>query len=163
MIRIFSYLEKQHNCEIVFDHTVRDINMSDFSIEDWDNTVYSNERGKLKGDILTNLPTSLGKGFRMCVYIDSDHARDQVTRRSRTEFLVFLNNTLIYWTLKKQTTIGTSSFGSEFMAMKHTTEYVLSLRYKLRAMGILGEECAYIYGDNKSVLVNTAVPCSQLK
>ena len=25
------------------------------------------------------------------------------------------------------------------------------------------EECAYIYGDNKSVLVNLAVPHSQLK
>ena len=30
-------------------------------------------------------------------------------------------------------------------------------------MGILVKECAYIYGDNKSVLVNLAVPHSQLK
>ena len=47
--------------------------------------------------------------------------------------------------------------------MKNATEYVRGLRYKLQAMGILVIECAYIYGDNKSVLVNSAVPHSQLK
>ena len=34
---------------------------------------------------------------------------------------------LIYWTSKKQKTIETSSFGSEFMDTKHATEYVRSL------------------------------------
>ena len=163
LFRMFSYLEKQHNCEMVFDHTVPDIDKADFPKENWDNTVYANERGELKEDVPTNLPTPLGKGFTMRVYVDSDHAGDQVTRRSRTGFLVFLNNALIYWTSKKQTTIETSSFGSEFMAMKHATEYVRGLRYKLRAMGIPVIDCAYIYGDNKSVLVNSAVPHSQLK
>ena len=99
----------------------------------------------------------------MRIFVDSDHASDQVTRRSRTGFLVYLNNALIYWTSKKQTTIETSLFGSEFMAMKHATEYVRGLQYKLRGMGIPVDECAYIYGDNKSVLVNLSVPHSQLK
>ena len=98
----------------------------------------------------------------MHVYVDSNHAGDQVKRRPMTGFLVFLNNALIYWTSKKQTTIEISSFGSEFMAMKHATEYVRGLQYKLWAMGIPVEECAYIYGDNKSALVNSAVPYSQL-
>ena len=99
----------------------------------------------------------------MRVFVNSDHTGDQVTRRSRTGFLVYLNNTLIYWTSKKQTTVETSSFGSEFMAMKHATEHVRDLRYKLRAMGVPVVECAYIYGDNKSVLVNLGTPHSQLK
>ena len=54
----------------------------------------------------------------MVIMVDSDHAGDQATRRSRTGFLVWLNSSLIYWSSKKQTTIETSSFGSEFMAMK---------------------------------------------
>jgi len=49
------------------------------------------------------------------------------------------------------------------MAMKHATEYVRGLRYKLRAIGIPVEECSYIYGDNKSVLVNLGTPHSPLK
>ena len=99
----------------------------------------------------------------MRVFVDSDHAGDQVTRRFRTGFLVYLNNSLIYWSSKKQTTVETSSFGSEFMAMKHATEYVRSLQYKLRSMGIPVDECAYIYGETKSVLVNSGTPHSQLK
>ena len=47
--------------------------------------------------------------------------------------------------------------------MKHVTEYVRDLQYKLQVMGIPVIECAYIYGDNKSVLVNSALPHSQLK
>ena len=80
-----------------------------------------------------------------------------------TGFLVYLNNALIYWSSKKQTTVETSSFGSEFMAMKQATEYVRGLRYKLRSMGVPVEECCYIYGDNQSVLVNSSTPQSQLK
>jgi len=64
----------------------------------------------------------------MRVLIDSDHAGDQITRRSQTGFLVYLNNALIYWTSKNQTTVETSSFGSEFMVMKHATEYIRGFR-----------------------------------
>ena len=39
LFRMFSYLEKQHNCEMVFDYTVPDIGTSDFLKEDWDNIV----------------------------------------------------------------------------------------------------------------------------
>ena len=105
----------------------------------------------------------MGKGFKIRVFVDSDHAGDQVTRRSRTGFLVYSNNSMIYWSSKKQTTVETSSFGSEFMAMKHATEYVRGLQYKLRSIGITVDEYAYIYGDNKSVLVNSGTPNLQLK
>ena len=69
----------------------------------------------------------------------------------------------MYWTSKKQTGVETSSFGSEFMAVKHATEYVRGLRYKLRSMGIPVDDCTYIFGDNQSVLANTTTPHSQLK
>ena len=127
LFQMFAYLEKQHNSEMVFDHTVPAIDYSDFPKQDWENTVYTNERGELKEDVLLNMPTPLGKIFKMQVFVDSDHAGDQVTRRSRTGFLVYLNNLLIYWSLKKQTKVETSSFGSKFMAMKHAMEYIRGL------------------------------------
>ena len=49
------------------------------------------------------------------------------------------------------------------MAMKHAMEFVRGLRNKLRSVGIPVDECAYIYGYNKSVLVNVGTPHSQLK
>ena len=112
---------------MVFEHIIPDIDKSNFLKEDWENTVYANEIGELKEEVPTNLLTLLGKGFTMRAYVDSDHAGDQITRRSRTGFLIFLHNTLIYLSSKKQTTIETSSFGSEFMAKKHASEYVRGL------------------------------------
>jgi hypothetical protein len=56
-----------------------------------------------------------------------------------------------------------STFGSEFIAMKQSTEYVRGLRYKLRMMGIKVDEPAFMFGDNQSVLCNTTAPASTLK
>ena len=99
----------------------------------------------------------------MRAFIDADHAGDVVTRRSRSGFIVYLNSAPIYWLNKKQTSVETSSFGSEFMAMKHCTEYIKGLRYKLRMMGIPCEGPTYVFGDNQSVLCNTTDPDSTLK
>ena len=99
----------------------------------------------------------------MRLFVDADHASDTVTRRSRSGFLCYLNCAPITWFSKKQTSVETSSFGSEFVAMKHGTEYVRGLRYKLRMMGIPVLGPTYIYGDNQSVLFNTTIPESTLK
>ena len=64
---------------------------------------------------------------------------------------------------KKQASVESSSFGSEFTAMKQCTEYIRGLRYKLRMMGIPVNGPAYIYGDNQSLLTNTTIPDSTLK
>ena len=76
---------------------------------------------------------------------------------------MFLNNALIYWSSKKLNSCETSSFGSEFVALKQATEYVRGLRYKLRMMGIPVDEPAFVFGDNQSVLCKTTVPGSTLK
>ena len=99
----------------------------------------------------------------MRAYVDSDHAGEKLTRRSRTGFLVYLNSAPIYWLSKKQTAVETSSFGSEFIAMKQCCEYLRGLRYKLRLMGIPVENPVFTFGDNQSVLWNTSVPESMLK
>jgi hypothetical protein len=63
--------------------------------------------------------------------VDADHAVDTITRRSRTGFVIYLNCDPIYWSSMKQTSVESSSFGSEFVAMKHCCEYLRGLRYKL--------------------------------
>ena len=102
-------------------------------------------------------------GFIMRAKVDADHASDAVSRRSRTGLLIYLNCVLVYWWSKKQTSVESSSFGSEFVAMKQYCEYIRGLRYKLRMMGIPVEGPTYIYGDNQSVLANATIPDSTLK
>jgi hypothetical protein len=95
--------------------------------------------------------------------VDADHASDTMTRRSRTGFIVYLNCAPVYWLSKKQTSCESSSFGSEFCAMKQCCEYLRGLRYKLRMMGIPCDGPAYIHGDNQSVLASCGIPDSVLK
>jgi hypothetical protein len=99
----------------------------------------------------------------MWAYVDADHATDTMTRKSRSGFLVFLNSAPIYWMSKKQASVETSSFGSEFCLMKQCTEYVRGLRYKLPMIGIPCGEPAFVCGDNQSALYNTMIPKSTLK
>ena len=70
---------------------------------------------------------------------------------------------LVMWLSKKQATIETSVFGSEFVALKHGIETVRGLRYKLRMMGVPIEGAAFVYGDNLSVIRNSSRPESTLR
>lgn len=96
-------------------------------------------------------------------FVDADHAGDPISRRSRTGFIIIVNSAPIYWLSKKQNSVETSSFESEFLAMKHCYEYIRGLRYKICMMGISMTRGDFVYGDNQSVLWNTTYPDSVLK
>jgi hypothetical protein len=125
------------------------------------------EFGHLQGkeEMPPNMPEPRGLGFTMRAKVKANHgAADSVTRRSRTGFLVYLNCAPIYWSSNKQQSVESSSFSSEFIAMKQCCEYLVQgLRYKLWMMGIPCEGPAYIQGDNRSVLANTTIPYSTLR
>jgi len=111
------------------------------------------------------MPEPLGEPVQLNVFVDSDHAGDTVTRRSRTGVIIFVKNKApITWYSKKQGSIETSSFGSEFMAMKTAVEMTEGLRYKLRMMmGVPFDGPANVMADNMSVVKNTSIPESVLK
>lgn len=161
LYHIIAYLKSHPNAEMVFNPTPIRPDMSMFERQDWSYSPYGYE--SLKEELPSNMPAPLGPSMTMRVFVDADHAGDLITRRSRTGFIVFLNNSPIYWSSKKQNSCETSTFGSEFVAMKQATEYVRGLRYKLRMMGITVDEPAFVFGDNQSVLNNTTAPASTLK
>jgi hypothetical protein len=161
LFQVFAYLKKYHNTEMVFDPSDPTVDEASFELRDWTSSEFGHLQGK--EELPPNMPEPRGLGFVMRAKVDADHASDTTTRRSRTGFLVYLNCAPIYWLSKKQTSVETSSFGSEFIAMKQCCEYLRGLRYKLRMMGIPCEGPAYIQGDNQSVLANTTIPDSTLK
>ena len=161
VLHIFAYLCKYHNTELVHDLSDPVVEQDVFKQRDWTSSEFGAVQGK--EEIPSNMPEPRGLGFIMHMKVDADHASDMMTRRSRMGFLVYLNCALIYWWSKKQNSMESSSFGSEFIAMKQCSEYVRGLRYKLRMMGISCEDPMFIYGDNQSVLANTTIPESRLK
>ena len=157
VLHIVPYLRPHHNAEMLLDPSEPEFDMNvTFSREDWSDTVC----GDIKEELPHNNPETRGFGFKIVIYIDSYHAGDNITRPSRTGFVVFLNSSPIYWTSKKQ--ISTSTFDSEIIALKTAYEYTRGLRYKLRMMGIPCDFPTLIFGDYKSVLTNSLVPDSVL-
>ena len=159
VFHVFAFLKGKHNGVMVFDHTEPGIDESKFPSEDWSATVY----GDCKELIPCDAPEPRGVGFTMRAFVNSDHAGDSVTRRSRSGFLIFLNSASIYWFSKKQLGIETSSFGAEFIAMKQCCEYIRGLRYKLRMVGITVDAPAFVFGDNQSMLTNASITHPTLK
>jgi hypothetical protein len=119
--------------------------------------------GDVKEAILPNAPVARGKAIDLCLFVYSDHAGEQFTRRSRTGFVIYLNMTPIVWFSKRQPTAESSLFGAEFVAMKNGIETTRGLRYKLIIMGVNIDGPAYVYGDNILVVHNTQRPESVLK
>ena len=135
--------------------------MDAYQQKDWTCSEFGHVSGE--EELPSNMPAPRGMGFIMRAKVDADHAGDIVTRRSRTGFMIFLNSSLVYFSSKKQLSVESSSFGSEFVAMKQCCEYVRGLRYKLRMMGIPCDQPTYIVGNNQSVLSNSSIPELALK
>ena len=92
------------------------------------------------------------------MYIDSDHAGDKQTRRSRTGMMIFCNTAMIEWVSNKPATIKSSIFGAKFIAMKFGIEKLRGLRYKLRMMGVPIDGPSLVYGDTLSAIKNSQTP-----
>jgi len=153
---IFAYLKQHNRSRLVFDAS-RPNNVEQ-SLPDW--TDFYKD---VKEQIPKDAPEPLGESVEMMAYIDSDHAVDKVTRRSRTGVLIFLNRSPILWYSKKQSSIKMSSFGSKFSAMKTGTELIEGLRCKLRMMGVPIDGPCHVKADNLSVVRNSSQPKSTLK
>ena len=86
-----------------------------------------------------------------------------MTRRSKSGILLYLNSAPIMWYSKRQNTVESSTFGSEFVALRISTDLVISLRYKLRMFGIPIDGPANLFCDNEAVYKNASFAESQLK
>ena len=161
--KIFKYLDaclKKDKGRIVFDgkfKSVANVIFNDIHRDEWKD-FYSDAEEQLP----INGPEPLGNPARLSVYVDANHAGNMKTRRSHTGILVYMNNAPILWYSKRQNTVESSSFGSEYIALRICTEMVEALRYKLRCFGVPIDGPCDIYCDNRSVVTNSSVPTSVL-
>jgi hypothetical protein len=135
---------------MVYDPSHPTIDMNVFKPNDW-KSFY----GNVEESIPSNAPELRGKDVDLRLYIDSDHAGEKRTHRSRMGFFIFMNTALVQWFSKQQATIETSVFGAEFVAMKIGMESLRGLCYKLCMMGVGISGPSYIYGNNMLVIYNT--------
>ena len=75
----------------------------------------------------------------------------------------FLNQTPVEWFTKKQPTVETATYGSEFIAAKTAVQQIVGLRTTLRYLGVPVEGLSHLFGDNGSVVTSGSVPHLPLK
>ena len=70
--------------------------------------------------------------------------------------------TPIVWFSKRQNTVETATYGSEFVAARIATDQVIDLQLTLRYLGVPVLDKSYMFGDNKSVVTSSTIPHSKL-
>jgi hypothetical protein len=76
--------------------------------------------------------------------------------------LYLVNQTPVAWFSKRQKTVETATYGSEFVAAKIATEQIMDLWYTIQMMGVLLGGKAYMFGDNQSVITSGTIRHSSL-
>jgi hypothetical protein len=154
---LFAYLHKHDKSSIVFDPSDPVFDPTAFIGQDW-----SEFYGDVEEEMPPKMPEPLGSPVTISVFVDANHAGNIVTRRSHTGILIYLQNTPIIWHSRRQNTVETSTFGSEFVALRCARDLIVALRYKLRMFGIPINGPALVYCDNQGVVKNVTIPESVL-
>jgi hypothetical protein len=97
----------------------------------------------------------------LSAYSDSDWAGDLDERRSRSGYLILLNNSSIIWCSKLQVSVALSSTEAEYVALSLASRDVVWLRSLLSEMGFSQGISTKIYEDNQSC-IKIAISTKQL-
>ena len=146
--RIYGYLSKMRRSAIRVRTDEPDYSDLPEMEHDWSRSVY----GEISELVPKDAPDPLGKAVTLTHYVDANLMHDIVTGRSVTGILHMINKMPLDWYSKKQATVETATYGSEFVAARICVEQVIDLRNTLRYLGVPIRSKSYMFGDNKSVV-----------
>ncbi len=119
--------------------------------------------GNVQEVIPEDLPEPLGKPVVLSHYVDENLYHCLSSGRAVTGILHLVNKTPIDWYSKRQATVETATYGSEFLAARVCVDQIEDLRTTLRYLGVEVKGKSYMFGDNKSVIDSSKLPHSSLK
>ena len=125
---------------------------------DWSESVYGNPTEMIPDDA----PPPLGLDVVLTHYLDANLYHDFLTGRSVTGILHLINQTPIDAFTKKQATVETATYGSEFIAARTCVEQIIDLRNTLRYLGVPIRGTSFMFGDNESVVGSSTRPEARL-
>ena len=91
---------------------------------DWTRSVYSGACEQIPHDI----PKPLGKHVQTTHYVDANLHHDLATGKAVTAVLHLLNQTPIDAYTKRQSTVETATYGSEFVAARTAVDQIIDIR-----------------------------------
>jgi hypothetical protein len=129
MLHVMGYLKAHSNSRLIFDPekpNVENCGFREYSSLDW-----GAEYDGAEELIPVDAPKALGKSVLLRMFVDSDHAGNKKSRRSRTGFVILVNGGIIDWLSKKQSTIETSVFSAKILRIE--TLHREPARYPIQA------------------------------
>ena len=129
--QIFGYLKQVPKRKLYFNPVSLSISEDRFHKFYWED--FYRDAKKSGSD---DMPHPRGKPMSTHCFEDADNFSDKFTRRSQKGILIFCNRAPVMCLSKKHNSVDTSTFGSEFTALKLTVELLIALRYKLRMFGV---------------------------
>ena len=134
----------------MFDPSSPDIGVNVFERRDWMTSDFRHLlEEEAKPHRLSSIPAPRGIGFTARGKVIADHAAHVFTRIIRKGLITCFNSSPMCWFYKKQNSVESSSFCSEFTVMKQTCECLRDFKHKLQMMGIVCEGPAFMHGDNQ--------------
>jgi hypothetical protein len=155
---LFAYLKHHKRSQMVFDDTEPTFDPNAFKICDWSEFYPGAEEA-----LPLMIPQERGHGVVTSCFVDADHAGCKATHRSHTGVFIFVSKAPILLYSQRQNTVETSTFGSEYCAMKIAIDMIEGLRYKLRMMGVPLIGTTAVFCDNQSAVKNLTGPEAVLK
>ena len=156
--RIYGYVKKTKHYSVRYRTEEPDYSYLPNIKHDWSCT----GDGNSQEIIPSYCPKPLGKSVTTTTTLDANLLHCLATGASLTARLHFCNQTPTDWYSKKQATVETATYGSEFVAAKTTTEQIMDLRYTLRYLGVPTNSNSYMFGDNRSIVTSATLPHSTL-
>lgn len=155
VLHIFGYLKKKQKLTLYFDPRLPNVDYKNFKTNQEE---FRDHYRDAVEEIPHKMPKPRGIGVQISAFVDASHGSNKKTRRSHTGYLIFVNSAPILWYSKKQSTVESSTFSAEMIAMRTCFEAIVHLRYKLRMFGIplLNNAPASVFCDNESCVKNTS-------
>jgi hypothetical protein len=159
LFHIFTYLKKHENsARIVFDPKTPCFDERVFN----PNADWQDFYGDVCEELPPNMPEPKGKVVDLSCFVDTNHAENVIIRRLHTGIIIYVQNAPIIWLSKQQNTVESTSFGSEFVALRAAKYMLVALQYKLQMFGVPIDGPANVFCDNNGVVKNTMRPESML-
>ena len=112
---------------------------------------------------LSDPPEPKSDPVEVNICVDASHADDKLDRKSVTGILVYVGDMLVESISKRQKSVATSTFSSEFLALKSAVEEAQGIRMLLQSIGVAGKAPINIDSDSESVLKSAANTGHELK
>ena len=113
ILHIFAFLKKNPKLTLYFDPSPAVIDPTSFTGSNAEE--FHNQYRGAKKELPADAPKARGRSVEVTEFVDASHASDKNTRRSNTWYIVFVNRDPIIWYSKRQVTVQSRTFESEFI------------------------------------------------